>query len=265
MQSRIDAGVQYPSDTKAGFELGKKVAEIIIAKTEGYVPATKWDGKMPSEPGKWKGSNPAGPLQGTWKTIVLTSGSELRPPPPPDYKKEMEELRNFKPTSRSTANAFFFASQNNYWIDLTDRKILEYNLHLNPPRAARLYALRSITMYDGLIACWDAKYAYWGTRPDQYDTTYRPVLMNTPPFPGYPSGHAAGAGASATLLTYFFPAEKDFFWQRAKEAAESRFEGGIHFRTDNEVGLELGRKVAEMVLRKAKEDGADERPILIKQ
>ena len=84
-------------------------------------------------------------------------------------------------------------------------------------------------MYDGLVACWDAKYAYWGTRPDQYDTTYRPVLMNTPPFPGYPSGHAAGAGVSATLLTYFFPAEKNFFWQRAKEAAESRFEGGIHF------------------------------------
>lgn len=264
MQARIAAGVQYPSDTKAGFELGKKIAEIAIAKTKGHVPDTKWDGKMPGEPGMWKGNpHPSGPLQGTWKTLVLTSGSQLRPPPPPDYKKEMEELRAFKPTFRSTANAFFFAGQA-YWPDLTERKILEYNLHLNPPRAARLYALRSIAVYDAFIACWDAKYAYWGTRPDQYDTSYRPVLMGTPNFPGYPSGHAAGAGTSATLLAYFFPAEKDFFWQKAKEAAEARFEGGVHFRTDNEVGLDLGRKVAELVLERARADGADEERNLTK-
>ena len=257
MQARVAAGVQYPSDTKAGFELGKKVAEVAIAKTQRYVPTTKWDGKIPDQPGMWKGNNPGGPLVGTWKTFVLTSGNQLRPPPPPDYKKDMDELRNFKPTFRSTANAFFFGSQNNYWPDLTNQKVLEYNIHLNPPRAARIYALKSIAWYDALVACWDAKYAYWGTRPDQYDTTYRPVLMRTPPFPGYPSGHAATAGTFATLLTYLFPAEKDFFWQKAKEAAESRFEGGIHFRTDNEVGLELGRKVTEIVLEKAKKDGAD--------
>jgi hypothetical protein len=211
MQARVAAGVQYASDTKAGFELGKKIAEIAIAKTKGYVPATKWDGKMPGEPGMWKGSNPFSPLLGAWKTLVLASGSQLRPPPPPEYKKEMEELRAFKPTFRSTANAFFYAVQP-YWPDLAERKILEYNLHLNPPRAARIYALRSIALYDAFIACWDAKYAYWGTRPDQYDTTYRPVLMGTPNFPGYPSGHAAQAGTSATLLSYFFPAERDFFW-----------------------------------------------------
>ena len=44
---------------------------------------------------------------------------------------------------------------------------------------------------------------------------------------------------------------------KAKEAAESRFQGGIHFRTDNEVALELGKKVAEKIIKKVKTDGAD--------
>jgi len=83
--------------------------------------------------------------------------------------------------------------------------------------------------------------------------------MSTPPFPGYPSGHATAAGTFATMLAYFFPVKKDFFWQKAKEAGESRFEGGIHFRTDNELELKLGIKVAELVLEKAKKDGADEK------
>jgi hypothetical protein len=69
--------------------------------------------------------------------------------------------------------------------------------------------------------------------------------------------HAVLAGAFAVLFSDFFPAEKQFFWDKAKEATDSRFEGGVHFRSDNVVGMEMGRKVAEMVLEKAKKDGAD--------
>ena len=61
----------------------------------------------------------------------------------------------------------------------------------------------------------------------------------------------------AEIYSYFFPEEKDLFRQKAKEAAESRFQAGIHFRTDNDVALELGKKVATKVLRKVKADGAD--------
>lgn len=35
------------------------------------------------------------------------------------------------------------------------------------------------------------------------------------------------------------------------------FQTGIHFRTDNEVGLDLGRKVSGMIVQKIKNDGAD--------
>src|SRR5688500_3270287 len=125
----------------------------------------------------------------------------------------MEELSYFKPSSRSTANAFHFASESD---DVLGRKLFEYNLHLNAPRAARLYAISAIAMYDGFAACWDAKYTYWGIRPDQYDTTYKPALMHTPPFPGYPSGHAMIGGVLAEVYSHFFPADKAYFDKRAK-------------------------------------------------
>ena len=256
MESRIAAGVAFPSDTRAGFALGKKIAEKEIEYTKDFPPKTAWNGKMPDQPGLWKGPHPMFPILGSCKTVVLESSSQFRPGPPPDYAKDIAKIKNFKNNFRSTANAFFWASQD-FWFEQLNKKIFEYNLNLNPPRAARIYAITDIGFYDGFVACWDAKYAYWGTRPDQYDTTFQPVLMGTPPFPGYPSGHATISGVMAGLYSYFFPADSAFFQKKAKEAAESRFQGGIHFRTDNEVGLELGSKVAGAVIRKASIDGAD--------
>ncbi|MBD0296209.1 MAG: phosphatase PAP2 family protein [Flavisolibacter sp.] len=260
MASRIAAGVAFPSDTRAGFELGKKIAEKEIEHTKDFVPKTAWDGKMPESPGHWKGKNPMFPLAGLSKTVVLDSSSQFRPGPPPDFAKEMAELKNYKRTFSSNANAYYWASQD-FWFDALNKKLFEYNLHLNPPRAARLYAITAAGAYDGFIACWDAKYAYWGIRPNQYDTTYK-SLVPTPPFPGYPSGHAALSGVLAELYSYFFPAERAYFQRKAKEAAESRFQAGIHFRTDNDVALELGRKVATAIIQKAKMDGADDNLLL---
>ncbi|MBC7950144.1 MAG: phosphatase PAP2 family protein [Chitinophagaceae bacterium] len=254
MTSRIAAGTAFPSDTRAGFELGKKIAELEIEKTKGYSPQGGWDGKVPQQPGLWNGKFAMFPTAGKGKPVVLESASQYRPGPPPDFAKEMEELKKFKPTFRSNANAYYWASQSD---DVLGRKLFEHNLHLNAPRAARIYAYAAVATYDGFIACWDAKYAYWGIRPDQYDTTFKPVLIHTPPFPGYPSGHAMVGGVLAELYSYFFPGEKAYFDKRAKDGAESRFQGGIHFRSDNEVGLTLGRKVGKAIVERAKRDGVD--------
>lgn len=251
MLSRIAAGAAFPSDTRAGYELGKRIAEKEIEYCKDFTNKTPWDRKMPTEAGVWKGKNPMFPLAGKNKTVVLTTASEFRPGPPPDFTKEMEELKNFKQTFRSMSNAFFWANQP-FWDDVLHKKIFEHNLHLNPPKASRLYALAAIGFYDGFVACWDAKYTYWGIRPGQLDTTFKAALFFMPPFPGYPSGHASVSGLSAELYSYFFPADAAYFRQKAKDAAESRFQGGIHFRTDNEVGLELGKKVAMKIIEKAK-------------
>jgi hypothetical protein len=69
----------------------------------------------------------------------------------------------------------------------------------------------------------------------------------------------------AEIYSYFFPDEKELFRQKAKEAAESRFQAGIHFRTDNEVALELGRKVAAKIIDRVKNDGADDTSALVNQ
>jgi membrane-associated phospholipid phosphatase len=255
MTSRVAAGVAFPSDTRAGFELGKKVAEKEIELTKDFITKKQFDGKIPDKPGLWKGKNPMLPLAGLNKTVALDSASQFRPAPPPNFAKEMEELKNFKHTFSSRANAFHFASQP-IGSDLLTKKIFEYNLHTNPPRVARVYAATNVAYYDAFTACWDAKYAYWGIRPDQYDSTYKP-LIQSPPFPGYPSGHAMMCGVIGELFPYFFPYDRDLFTKIATDGAESRFHAGIHFRSDNEAGLELGRKVAGKVIEKLKVDGAE--------
>jgi hypothetical protein len=121
------------------------------------------------------------------------------------------------------------------------------------PAVARIYTVMNTAYHDMAIAVFDAKYAYWGIRPNQYDSTYKPLIM-TPPFPGYPSGHAAGAGTTCAVLEYFFPADAKQFQQLAQDCADSRFYAGIHFKTDNEVALrmgkELGKYIAETWMKK---------------
>jgi hypothetical protein len=256
MASRIAAGVAWPSDTKAGFELGKKIATFEIERTKDYISTIIWDGKIPDKPGLWSGRYAMLPMAGHNKTVVLENGNEFRPAPPPDFAKDMAELKNYKQTFRSLSNAFYWANQS-WFMDYLPKKIFEYNLQMDPPRAARINAAVNVATYDCFVACWDAKYAYWGIRPNQYDTTFKPAIIFTPPFPGYPSGHAAISSVMAEIYSYFFPEDKELFSKKAKEAAESRFQAGIHFRTDNEVALELGKKVGEKIIRRVKQDGAD--------
>ena len=255
MDCMVAAGISFPSDTKAGFELGKTIAEKEIEFTKDYLTKVEWDKKTPQGPQYWSGKFALFPTAGLSKTVVLTSASQFRPPPPPDFAKEMAELKSFKQTFRSSSNAFHYANSNSM-SELLKEKIFEYNLNLNPPRAARAYAIAGVAIYDCFLSCFDAKYAYWGIRPDQYDTTYKPIVP-TPPFPGYPSGHATMVGMVEVLYSYLFPNDKALFQKVAKDGAESRFQAGIHFRSDNEVGLDLGRKVATAIIQKVKNDGAD--------
>jgi membrane-associated phospholipid phosphatase len=81
----------------------------------------------------------------------------------------------------------------------------------------------------------------------ELDATWLPYIT-TPPFPAYVSGHSSTSGAASEVLAWFFPGEAAQLRTWAEEAAVSRFYGGIHFRSDNEAGLVLGRKVAEVAL-----------------
>jgi membrane-associated phospholipid phosphatase len=97
------------------------------------------------------------------------------------------------------------------------------------------------------------------------DSNWVPALMDTPPFPEYPSGHSAQSSAAAAVLAaHFGPATaftdnthndrgwgpRDFssFKAAADEAALSRLYAGIHFRSGVTGGQQQGACVARQAL-----------------
>lgn len=265
-QAVLIAGLNYPSDVQAGYELGAAVAARVIEHAKNDGSSAKWTGSPPAGPGYWSGSNPALPLAGTWKTWVLSSGSELRPGPPPAYDSpqmaaEMQELRDYQRTPQSNAEASFWEYGAGgghlywYWNELLARKVLEYGLADNPPRAARAFLLPNIALYDAMVACWDAKYAYWGIRPFQLDPSFKP-LFTTPNHPSYPSAHSCFSQAVSVTMAHLFPRDTGRFYDLAERASESRIWAGIHFRSDVKVGRDLGWAVGQRVVTRAQADGS---------
>lgn len=263
-QSRVLAGVSFPSDVEAGLGLGRAVAEKVIAHAKTDGSDAQWTGAIPAGPGQWVGDKPAGPTVGTWQPWVLKSGDQLRLAPPPAYDSEQKlaEIAEIKAVDRTfpiTQKALYwhtFYAAYPLWYEWAGQRIFEYKLDSNPPRAARVYALMSVASYDAIIACFDTKYAYWAGRPDMLDPTIK-TLFPEPPHPSYPSAHGCNTGSTAAVLAYLFPNEGKAVEAMADEAAMSRMWAGIHFRSDDEAGLLLGREVASLVIQRAQNDGSE--------
>ncbi len=244
--SRLQSGLQFSSDIKKGLEIGQSIAMQYIAYAKTDQTDKLWEGKVPDGNGLWTG-NPGqrDPMKAKWQPLTLKSQDQFRPGPHPDFSNDMKELIRFNQENTYSDIAWKWKSEP-VWDDLIEKKVLEYDL--DPIDAAFANALFHVARYDAIIAAWDGKYYYWGIRPFQYDPGFKPILVDTPNFPGYPAGHTTVAGSIATVLSYLFPLNKDHFFNLAKECSESRFEGGVHFRTDNDVGLEIGYKVGQHVI-----------------
>lgn len=272
-ESRVAAGVNTRSDVEAGLALGRAVADAVIERARTDGAERKWDGKRPAgigngpqfwEPPPGTVANPTEPLAGTWKTWVLTSGDQLRPPPPPafgtpEFRAAAEEVvevkRNLTEEQKRIAKFWEGAQGTPLPAGILNELVLDdvRGKKLSVPEAARVFALVNIAMHDGGISVWDAKFAYWNPRPENgirdlgLDPSWTPHLP-TPRFPAYPSGSAGYAGAVEAVMTALFPAESARFKARAEEQAISRVYAGIHWRYDAkslEGGRELGRMVVE--------------------
>ena len=144
---------------------------------------------------------------------------------------------------------------------------------------ARAFALLNAAISDGLATVMETKYVYNYWRPETAiragDADGNPLtegeigfvpLVLTPCFPSYPSGHAAAAGAARevlerlygprhhliTLTTPTLPAvvlQYSTFKQIADDIDDARVFGGIHYRFDQEVGGEMGRRVGAYVYK----------------
>jgi membrane-associated phospholipid phosphatase len=259
-QSRLLAGVHYPSDVEAGLELGRAVAEKVIEWAKADGSDVVWEGEIPTGPGMWNGENPVLPLSGTWDTWVLASGDQLRPPAPPAHDSEqiladLTEIKTITRTFPIVQKATYwhtFESAYPSWYNWAGTRLFERGLDRNAPYAARVYAAMSVANHDAIVACWDAKFAYWFIRPSQLDAEVVP-LFPPPPHPSYPAAHGCASGSMGAILGFLFPSEAEIMAQLAEEAATTRIWGGIHYRTDVEVGLQLGRAVAQLVSERVQE------------
>jgi membrane-associated phospholipid phosphatase len=167
---------------------------------------------------------------------------------------DFAKTANFARTFDTNAASFFWQSTRSNWSDVIEKKVSEYNLNANPPRAARVYATATIAAFDATIACFDAKYTYWRVRPFMLGAS---TLFPTPNHPSYPAAHGCSSGAYGAALAYFFARDGDALNALATEAGESRLWGGIHYQTDIDSGLAIGRAAAGLVLDRVKNDGAD--------
>ena len=293
--SRVAAGVEHPSDFKAGYALGKAVAAKVAharIDADGFGAPYPGDPNAPYPGGD--GSYPITPkdegfqiMIGEWKPLVIGDVTAFRPPPPPakgsaDRAAEVAEVKNYPRRQQPEFAELFFWAQDPagrpepdsgafvqaagaafyYAVDVSlivledvNQKIHEYKLDENPPRAARTYALTFAAMLDAYIACWKAKYHYLVGRPVHFDPTVDP-LWRSYPLAAYPSGHSSNLAAPATVLGYLFPRDADYFLSRAKENAASRLWAGIHFRSDFVEGVAMGQEVGKAVIEYAKADGS---------
>ena len=262
-KSRVLAGLQFPSDDEAGAELGRRVAAAVIAKADLDGSATPAVPTVPTGPCYWRGSNPGNYGAQNWNPILLTAPNQFRPPAPPacdsvQVLQELAAVRNFPRGFTAFATnykAFYWQSPEglNTWpYRYADKFMFEDGTHLNPPRAARVYALIAAAFFDSFIASQDGKFAYWFIRPSQLDTTIAP-LFPVPPFPSYPSNHSAFSATRSEILAYLFPSHASLVRAIGKEAGDSRIWGGIHYQMDNVSGVNLGRSIAGVFIARAED------------
>ena len=267
-EARIAAGAAYRSDVDAGYAIGSAVAAATIARARVDGSDAPWSGTVPTGPTAWRPTPPRSvqvpfdPTAPMWRTWVIPSGSAFRPPPPPawgsaSFVADLDELRRLS-TSRTTAQA----DTARYWASESPSSRWEVFMRdeierrqLTPMRAARALALASVATYDAMIACWDAKYAYWLLRPISADPTIKTVF-STPPFPSYPSGHSTLSSAVAEVFAELFPDAAEHYRRKAVEASMSRILGGVHYRFDVLAGEHLGVEVGEAVVEWARNDGS---------
>ena len=264
-RSRVQAGVQYPSDAAAGLELGRRVGALAIQRGRTDNSDATWDGVIPAGTGLWTGTNPGGVPERAWRPWALAAPDQLRPDPPPAFGSdelaaELAEVKAFPRTPRTTALALswqYGAYGNSagivHWTREASRRLMEERRDADAPGAARLYALLSVGLHDAWIATQEAKFHYWTARPNQLDPAITTVFP-TPNHPAFPSNRAA-LGMAAEIMARSFPAEAEPFRRTAEQIGESALWAGIHFRSDIAAGAAIGRGVAQLLLDRIGGDG----------
>ena len=208
------------------------------------------------------------------------------PPPPINSQKyvdefnEVRDLGEMNSTLRDatmTETALFFSDAGIGPMQAALRDFATRHA-LDIDDSARMFAAADTAIADGAITVWNAKLQYMWWRPisairnadsDGNDATASVAgwtpRIGTPPYPDYPSGLCSVVGAVSTTLqrlngdntldlritsaaaagvTRTFATKADIVGQ----AVDARVWSGIHFRTADEVSIEIGSDVANYTL-----------------
>ena len=276
---------------------GEAVARHILAWAQGDRGAVvenmgfPLNYKSPAGAAHWVPTNairlqqfPLLPDWGKNRTFAMPGTAVCDLPPPPDFSQDKgsdfykqalevyEVKQNLTPDQRDIArfwsdDAMLTVTPPGHWIAIALQIMDRDKVGLE--KTVDVLARLGIAQADAFIGCWRAKYQYDLLRPLTYirrniDPNWE-ALLNTPPFPEYPSGHSTQSGAAAAVMTRLFGenfaftdatgradglAPRSFanFAAAANEISLSRLYGGIHFRAAIESGLEQGRCIATFAL-----------------
>jgi hypothetical protein len=245
--------------------------------------------------GKWRPTPPAfarglAPTMATTEPFVIESPWSFRSLGPPpltsqEYADSVNEVKSVgadtsitRTADQTDAARFWFGNALAIWNRIG--AAASRARHLTLTENARLFALLTIAEADAIISCWDAKYFFELWRPitairladtdGNPDTAPDPtwtLLIATPPYPEYDSGHQSASRASATVLIAYFrdsaPVEAlsdglpgitrhwANFTAAADDAFMARIWAGIHFRFSMEDTQTRATQVAHYVLDNA--------------
>lgn len=297
-----------PSDVyERSMQYGEAVAKHVISYSlkDHYKETRGFRYTVTNHKGSWVPTPPAymDALEPFWAKIrpmVLDSAAQFRIEGFPAYStnsnsdcfkeakevyeavkfstKEQKEIANFwdcNPFKMNIQGHAAFAtkkmSPGGHWMSIVG--LTTRQAHKDFMQTAEAYLLTSIALFDGFIACWDEKYHSVRIRPETYinnliDDQWQPLLQ-TPPFPEYPSGHSVISASSAVVLTALMGDHLNFadsseiayglpvrqypsFKAAATEAAISRLYGGIHFKSGIDDGFSQGEFVGSWILNHIK-------------
>jgi hypothetical protein len=278
-----------------GIEVGRRAAAAVLARRSNdgreLNPQMSDLNPPPPGPGVWDaGSTPAVGLRVPGiRPLALETAAQFRPGGPAvltstDYADDFQQVAAFgrldsaSRTAPQTEAALFWTDHDlRQWNDGLLRLAAARRLDL--VQTARMLAMAHVSGGDAMIACFDAKYAYWFWRPYQAipraesdgnpatdaDGSWVP-LRTTPNFPEYPSAHACHTTAIAEALSTFFDSDRipfsldsrangtsrqyDRLSDIVRDVNKARVLVGFHFRGSDEEGSHLGRKVARFIVQR---------------
>ena len=234
-------------------------------------------------------AKPIGTQWGAVAPFTLKNMQEFRFPGPPPlgsarYARDFNEVKavggknSMQRTAEQTAIAILWEPTSPITYNAMLRSMPELK-QKSMVEQAHVFALMNLAGSDALIVGWGTKYAtsFWrpetairnadgdGNDATTADPAWEGLRSPFPAHPEYPSGHALFTGAAETVLRAFFGADRmtvtvtnpeanltrtfTSFSEIAKSVEDARVWAGIHFRSADIDGTEMGRRVAEYALK----------------